>query len=74
MATLSADHAGATSADFKASADNHEVAYNPESVRDEGIKTPVRGNGHILNHAQAFGKVLSGLNSLEKHLKGDLKI
>ena len=69
MAALSADHTGATSADFKASADNYEVAYNPQSVWDEGIETPVKVNGHILNHAHAFGKLLPGLNSLEKSLQ-----
>lgn len=69
MAALPADRTGATSADFKASADNDEVAYNPQSVWGEGIKTTVKVNGHILNHARAFGKLLSGLNSLGKSLQ-----
>lgn len=67
MAAQSADHTAATSAAFKAPAGNYDVAYNPQSVWDEGIEAPVKVNGHVLNRctclwetstcAQLFGEV-----------------
>lgn len=73
MATLSADHTNATFTHFKASTDNSEVAYCPQSVR-EGAKTTGKLNGHILNHTHAFGKQLPGFNSLENSLRGVLEV
>lgn len=85
MAAQSADHTAATSADFKASAGNHDVAYNPQSVWDKGMETPVKVNGHVLNRctclwetstcAQLFGEEFASRGSLrlENQPKGDFR-